>query len=127
MEAEDFINLPVSDDENNEVKEPDSRPSEADSRVNSSDNVEDDSKSVSMEISAGDDENESEQKKQDEDIASDSHAQLEVELTGNVELVDTAIASDQLVSSNSIVENGLSNVHDGSLICNRMDVSCILF
>ncbi|TXG57840.1 hypothetical protein EZV62_015669 [Acer yangbiense] len=130
MKAEDVINLAASsisgfEDENNEIKDFDCGPSEAAFRPNASDNIEDDSKSESMEISGDDVENECnsvEQKEQDKDFVNDSSiAQLKVELA------ETVIASDQMNSSNSTVhaQNGFLDVQDGSPICNRIDVSSI--
>ncbi|KAK2663075.1 hypothetical protein Ddye_001649 [Dipteronia dyeriana] len=136
MEAEDVINLAPSsisgfEDENNEIKDFDCEPSEGDFRPNASDNIEDDSKSESMEISGGDVENEYnsvEEKEQDKDFVNDSSiAQVKVELAETVESAETVIASDQMNSSNATVhtQNGFLDVQDGSPICNRIDVSSI--
>ncbi|KAL5739384.1 hypothetical protein ACOSQ2_028564 [Xanthoceras sorbifolium] len=138
MEAEDVIKLTASsvsgfEDENNEIKDFDCGPGEADFRPNTSDNIEDDSKSESMEISGGNDENEYsqsvEQKEQDKDFVNDSSiVQVKVELTKTVELDETVIASDQMNSSNSTVHarHGFLDVQDGCPIYNHViDVSSI--
>ncbi|KAH7554414.1 hypothetical protein JRO89_XS12G0197500 [Xanthoceras sorbifolium] len=138
MEAEDVIKLTASsvsgfEDENNEIKDFDCGPGEADFRPNISDNIEDDSKSESMEISGGNDENEYsqsvEQKEQDKDFVNDSSiVQVKVELTKTVELAETVIASDQMNSSNSTVHarHGFLDVQDGCPIYNHViDVSSI--
>ncbi|KAK3212131.1 hypothetical protein Dsin_016837 [Dipteronia sinensis] len=136
MEAEDVTTLAASsisgfEDENNEIKDFDCGPSEADFRPNASDNIEDDSKSESMEINGGNVENEYnsvEQKEQDKDFVNDSSiAQVKVELAEIVEFSETVIASDQMNSPNTTVhaQNGFLDVQDGSPICNRIDVSSI--